>query len=594
MSDAAQGSRVGSQVGHYYLKRLLGRGGMGEVYEAEDTIKERVIALKLLSPLLSQDPVFRERLQREARTAGRLLDPHVVPVHDYGEIDGLLYLDMRLIDGKDLSTLLKESGALTPPRAVAIVRQAAAALDAAHAAGVIHRDIKPENILVTRDDFAYLVDFGIASATTDERLTQAGSAVGTWKYAAPERFIDAEVTHLVDVYALACVLHECLTGAPPYRADSAGMLITAHLMENIPHPSRLRPGIPAAFDEVIARGMAKDPKDRYASAGELAHAANEALSAPDQDRAEDIVERSEEAALPAPAVESPPVPSAPMSAPGSISPQPAGPRHQRSSSETAPPPAHSPPGAGLAPASITHTRADAPPVAPSFTPGGAWPGQFGPPPRISPYRRPPPHRQRSRVVLAAAALVAAVVLVGFVIWLVPSGSTPAKSGAMKSKSSDAEPTASAPATSVFTPPPAESQARLFTLLPAGYPPGICNPITAPPGALAKVSCGQNADPGGPPSATYTLFPDVATLRLALNKIVQTSTVVNCPGRIQSPGPWRHTATPDQISGTLLCGIQQGFPTVVWTNDAELLVGSVQAEPAGPNLDQLYGWWASHS
>jgi len=120
MSDAADGSRVGSQFGPYRLKRLLGSVGMGDVYEAEDTVKERVIALKLLSPALCQDPVFRERLHREARTAGRLQEPHVVPVHDYGEIDGQLYLDMRLIEGRDLSTLLKESGALAPPRAVAM------------------------------------------------------------------------------------------------------------------------------------------------------------------------------------------------------------------------------------------------------------------------------------------------------------------------------------------------------------------------------------------------------------------------------------------------------------------------------------------
>ncbi|MBX9979681.1 MAG: serine/threonine protein kinase, partial [Mycobacterium gordonae] len=291
--SSARGSRVGTRFGPYFLKRQLGVGGMGEVYEAVDTVRQRVVALKLLSERLSHDPVFRMRMQREARNAGRLQEPHVVPIHDYGEIDGQLYLDMRLIEGTHLALLLERFGPVTPPWAVALVHQVASALDAAHTAGVLHRDVKPENILVTQDDFVYLVDFGIASAATDEKLTQIGTAVGTWRYMAPERFSDAEVSHRADIYSLTCVLHECLTGTPPYRADSAGMLITAHLMAPIPRPSQLRPGIPPAFDAVIARGMAKRPEERYASAGELAEAAHQALSAPHQAQEFRILKRSE-------------------------------------------------------------------------------------------------------------------------------------------------------------------------------------------------------------------------------------------------------------------------------------------------------------
>src|ERR1700744_3977159 len=297
MSDE-QPSRAGSMFGPYHLKRLLGRGGMGEVYEAEHTVKEWTVAVKLLTGTFSTDPVFRERLKREARTAGRLQEPHVVPVHDYGEIDGQMFLVMRWVEGTDLDSVLKRFGPLTPPRAVAIITQIASALDAAHAAGVMHRDIKPQNILVTRDDFAYLVDFGIASATTDEKLTQLGTAVGTWKYMAPERFSNDEVTYRADIYALACVLFECLTGAPPYTSGSAASLVTAHASDPIPRPSALRPGIPKGFDAVVARGMAKKPQDRYASAGDLALAAHEALSDPDQDHATNILRRSQEAALP--------------------------------------------------------------------------------------------------------------------------------------------------------------------------------------------------------------------------------------------------------------------------------------------------------
>src|ERR1700710_1194775 len=172
MSVNGPGSRVGTLFGHYRLRRLLGRGGMGEVYEAEDTVKDRVVALKLMTQELSADPVFRKRMQLEAHTAGRLQEPHIVPIHDYGEIDGQLFIDMRFVEGTDVSKVLRRGGPLPPPRAVAIVRQMASALDAAHRAGVIHRDIKPENILLTAEDFAYLVDFGIAAAATDQHLTK--------------------------------------------------------------------------------------------------------------------------------------------------------------------------------------------------------------------------------------------------------------------------------------------------------------------------------------------------------------------------------------------------------------------------------------
>ena len=276
-------SRVGTRFGPYQLKRLLGRGGMGEVYQAEDTRKHRVVALKLISREFSTDATFRARMQREADTAGRLTEPHIVPIHDYGDIDGQFYVEMRMIDGTSLRSMLTNFGPLTPARAVAIVHQIAAALDAAHANGVTHRDVKPENILITDDDFAYLVDFGIARASTDPGLTQIGTAVGTYNYMAPERFTGDEVTYRSDIYALACVLGECLTGAPPYHADSIERLIAAHLLEPVPRPSQLRPGrVPPALDQVLGKGMAKNPADRYFSAGDLAAAARDAVAAPQE------------------------------------------------------------------------------------------------------------------------------------------------------------------------------------------------------------------------------------------------------------------------------------------------------------------------
>ena len=292
MSGTEPGSRAGSQFGPYHLQRLLGRGGMGEVYQAEDTRKNRVVAVKLISQQFSGNPEFRARMRREAEAAGRLTEPHVIPIHDYGEIDGLMYLEMRLIDGVGLSTILNRFGPMAPVRAVTIIRQIASALDAAHASGVTHRDVKPENILVTRDDFAYLLDFGIARAAADPSLTQTGMAMGTYNYMAPERFTGGEVTYLADVYSLACVLAECLTGTPPYPAQSIEQAIGGHLTKPPPRPSQLLPGrVPPAFDEVIARGMAKNPEDRYRSAGELAAAAHRALSEPEQHQVTDILRR---------------------------------------------------------------------------------------------------------------------------------------------------------------------------------------------------------------------------------------------------------------------------------------------------------------
>ena len=223
----------------------------------------------------------------------------MVPIHDYGDINGQFYVEMRLIDGTDLGTILKRYGPMSPARTVAIVRQIAAALDAAHALGVIHRDVKPENILITECDFAYLVDFGIARAATDSGLTQTGATVGTYHYMAPERFTTDQLTYRADIYALACVLHECLTGSRPYRTDSIERLITSHLMEPAPRASQLRPGsVPVAFDHVIATGMAKNPEERYRSAGDLAAAANDALTAPEQQQAATILEQSIRATAP--------------------------------------------------------------------------------------------------------------------------------------------------------------------------------------------------------------------------------------------------------------------------------------------------------
>jgi serine/threonine protein kinase len=292
--------------GHYELQGLLGRGGMGQVFRAHDTVTDRVVALKVLPAHLAEDEEYQQRFRREARIAASLSDPHLVPIHSYGEIEGRLYVDMRLVEGRDLLQFITENGGrLGPERAVAIVEQVAAALDTAHDVGLIHRDVKPSNILVSNRDFVYLIDFGLARTAADTVLTHTGHTMGTMAYMAPERF-RGMTDQRADVYALACVLYECLTGKLPYPGDTFEEQINAHLNTPPPRPSIASSDVPPALDAVVARGMAKDVDQRYQTAAELAQAARAALTG-----------RGETAAW-----SMPPPPAAP-------SPPPAAPKNQR-------------------------------------------------------------------------------------------------------------------------------------------------------------------------------------------------------------------------------------------------------------------------
>jgi serine/threonine protein kinase, bacterial len=260
-----RGSRLGTRLGPYELRSLIGAGETGEVYRAYDTSKGRMVAVKVLRTDLAADPAFQQRFRWESRMAARLQEPHVIPLHDFGEIGGALFIEMPLVDGGSLKDLLSARGALEPAQAASIAVQVAAALDAAHAVGLVHGDVKPGNVLLTADNFAYLVDFGVGVA-----------AGGSCAYTAPERFSGGRAGPQADVYSLACVLYECLTGQPPFERDEPAELINAHLFLPPPRPSIMRRGIGRAFNDVIAHGMAKQPGARFSSAGELARAAAEA------------------------------------------------------------------------------------------------------------------------------------------------------------------------------------------------------------------------------------------------------------------------------------------------------------------------------
>ena len=253
------------------IEGLAGRGGMGVVYRATELGLERTVALKVIAPVLAQEEDFRRRFVAESKAAASIEHPNVIPVYHAGERDGVLYIVMRYIDGPDLRALVRAEGRLQPERAARIIAQVGGALDGAHRHGLVHRDVKPANVLLGDDDHAYLTDFGLTkrSASTDGGgLSRAGGWVGTLGYVAPEQIRGERVDARTDVYALGCVLVYALTGRAPYMRDTDEATLWAHL--NAPPPNE---DVPAAFEGVVARALAKDPSDRYPSAGDLGRAA---------------------------------------------------------------------------------------------------------------------------------------------------------------------------------------------------------------------------------------------------------------------------------------------------------------------------------
>jgi streptogramin lyase/tRNA A-37 threonylcarbamoyl transferase component Bud32 len=281
--------RVGTELAGYRIEAILGRGGMGTVYLAEHAKLRRKVALKLLSPELSDDPTFRERFIRESQVAASLDHPNIVPIYEADETDGQLYIAMRHVVGTDLEALISREGALAPEHVISIAHQLAGALDAAHERGLVHRDVKPANVLIAPASGSgplghlYLSDFGLTKhqETAAGRLTRSGQFVGTVDYMAPEQIEGRPLDGRADVYSLGCVAFQCLTGQPPFRKDGDVAVMYAHLREPPPKATELRPELPKDVDRVIARAMAKRSDDRYPTAGELAGALQDALpSAP--------------------------------------------------------------------------------------------------------------------------------------------------------------------------------------------------------------------------------------------------------------------------------------------------------------------------
>src|SRR4051794_36728311 len=271
---------VGTRIGPYRVEELLGRGGMGVVYRATDLRLGRQVALKLLPPELAEDERFRARFERESRLAASIDHAGIVPVYEAGEADGVTYIAMRYVDGSDLGRLLRHEGPLEPSRALDLLGQLAEALDAAHAHGLVHRDVKPSNTLIAQEgarEHVYLADFGLTKTSGPDSVTASGQIAGTAAYMAPEVIRGDQPTQSADLYALGCVLFQCLTGEVPFAGSNEAAVIYAHLERPPPRLSDGAPHLPAALDSVTARALAKEPAERFESGAALMVAARVAL-----------------------------------------------------------------------------------------------------------------------------------------------------------------------------------------------------------------------------------------------------------------------------------------------------------------------------
>ena len=264
----------------YRIDSRVGRGGMGVVYRATDLTLDRAVALKVLSDDLAQDEGFRRRFVTESKLAASLDHPNVLPIHAAGEQDGILYIAMRLVPGADLRETLRDERRIEPERAARIIAQVAAALDAAHAHGLVHRDVKPANVLLTPEGHAYLTDFGLTKQIkSDPEATRTGMILGTLDYIAPEQIRGEAIGPYTDVYSLGCMLCHLLTGEVPFTVPTEEGKLWAHFSEPPPKPSARQPGLGNRFDPIVARAMSKRPADRYATAGELGAAVLAATAA---------------------------------------------------------------------------------------------------------------------------------------------------------------------------------------------------------------------------------------------------------------------------------------------------------------------------
>jgi DNA-binding beta-propeller fold protein YncE len=388
---------IGSVLAGYRIEGLAGEGGMGRVYRATQLGLNRQVALKLIMPELATEPDFRARFERESRLTASIEHPNVIPVYEAGDADGQLFIAMRWVEGTDLRSVILTEGRLDAERAIGIVEQVAAALDAAHSGGLVHRDVKPANVMLTRahgQEHVYLTDFGLTKrAGSGTALTRTGAFVGTPDYMPPEQIKGERADARTDVYALGCLLFHALTGRAPYDRDTEVAKMYAQLHDEPPSVAEAVPGTPIALDRVIARALAKDADERYLSAGDLGRAARAALTGRDPSQPE----RSLATGLAAPPTELSPAASPPTDL-------------------TATTPAPGPTAATPAPG---ETAATPPPGETAATP----PPPAAPPPAAQPAagRPAPSPPSRALPIAFGALLLLGVVVAGLAVAGVFSG-----------------------------------------------------------------------------------------------------------------------------------------------------------------------------
>ena len=387
-------AEVGAEFGQYRIEEFIGRGGMGIVYRAEHVHLGRKVALKLLAPELAENSSFRERFVRESRLAAATDHPNVIPIYEAAEVDGHYFIAMRYVDGVDLKQIVRGEGPLPLERAVAYVQQIAGALDAAHGQGLVHRDVKPGNVLVAAGgDHCYLTDFGLTKAMSSSTgFTATGQFVGTTDYCAPEQIEGKAIDRRTDVYALACVFFECLSGHPPFHRDTDMATMWAHIQEAPPSIARERSDVPESLDQVMATAMSKRKEDRYPTCSSFAAAAMAALETGTGRSFADSVTRLKPGA---------PVPTDAYSAPAGSPPSPA-PLVSDSFTRPEDIPAGAPPPPPVQQGYGSYPPGGMPPQFPP--PAGAWmPG---------PYDSQPTAARRHKPVTAIALIVAALLVAG--------------------------------------------------------------------------------------------------------------------------------------------------------------------------------------
>jgi serine/threonine protein kinase/streptogramin lyase len=371
---------IGSVLGGYRVEGVAGEGGMGRVYRATQIGLGRQVALKLIMPELAMEPDFRERFARESRLTAAIEHPNVIPVYEAGEADGRLFIAMRWVEGTDLRSVILREGPIDPERTVAIVEQVAAALDAAHAGGLVHRDVKPANVMLSSAhgrEHVYLMDFGLTKRTASVGgLTRTGAFVGTPDYMAPEQIKGEHTDARSDVYALGCLLFNVLSGRPPFDRDTEVAKMYAQLHDPPPSVVRMVPGTPPGLDAVVSRALAKQPDERYPSAGDLGKAARAALTGADPVEPERSLATG---------------PAAPVFPPTQLA--------EPDVTAASPPPVAEP----------DVTAASPPPAAP---PPAAPPPAASPPRAAGPPVSQPPQRPRSTALPIALAALLIVLVVG--------------------------------------------------------------------------------------------------------------------------------------------------------------------------------------